>query len=712
MDSLPRHYLAIAVGDLCGMFQRAYLDRPEAGCISPSYRYPPSALVCATDVRSVFERWALKAQLRKVKSGYIDVVSFSVIVCQILRCKGKGRSRTQRGEAGWMAPVNGGTHGSTAAFPVDKKVIERVLMFVGCNAVSATVATTRIEAALADMPDYIRHGGLPWRSRARCFLMGDVLLCCSKHELKSVSHRLCVMFQGVLNNFHSESEKLRRVPQSLEVHLFACGGRFNSRTDSIFDVVSEVKMFAAASRSRQQHLDRLAFKVVVGAPSSSGVLSIGSDPLDSVASYLAPPTFALDDTNSVVSECGDHVGGMAFSPCSKLLLILGGETMCMWRVNEGKVVWKACEPVGLLICSYYPDGTAVAIATGAFAVRVRNAMTGAVLYTLEGHDDVVTCISVCGRPCNDTVHDDGRTGRNWQRLLTGSRDGTWKVWNAKTGSLYHTHANPDQFVADGHFTNGSEANGTGYPPPPWHRREEPIRCCSFPNFSATGNVWTPPVTNGSGCAVLGIGNNLCVVTGTDVQSWNSFVSRRRLVGHSGPITSCVFSRSNEVIASSSEDWTVRVWDARQALTKWSEPPNSISHINALCCLSTFHGHVRPVMSCAFMGGARCLVSAGADGCLFVWKHPSMCPEQEATIGYEARRAFVEEGERRPKGVLLDYKRGVRKGRVPTNLFKSAKVICMAVVGRSDSRMIMCVAPDGSRCVTSQPGGAVSSWKLP
>ena len=210
MDSLPRHYLAIAVGDLFGMFQRAYLDRHEAGCISPSYRYPPSALVCATDVRSVFERWALKAQLRKVKSGYIDVVSFSVIVCQILRCKGKGRSRTQRGEAGWMAPVNGGTHGSTAAFPVDKKVIERVLMFVGCNAVSATVATTRIEAALADMPDYIRHGGLPWRSTARCFLMGDVLLCCSKHELKSVSHRLCVMFQGVLNNFHSESEKLRR----------------------------------------------------------------------------------------------------------------------------------------------------------------------------------------------------------------------------------------------------------------------------------------------------------------------------------------------------------------------------------------------------------------------------------------------------------------------------------------------------------------------
>jgi len=706
METLPRHYLALAVADLCRMFQRAYLDRYDAGWIQPSYRYPPSALVCAEDVCNVFVRWALKAQRDEVKRGCTDLVSFTVVAWQILFYRKKRR------EAGWMAPANGGTHGSKVAFPVDKKVVERVLMFVGCNAVSATNAITRIEAALADMPDYFIHGGLHWFTTAHHFLMGDVLLCCSKHELKSVSHRLCVMFQGVLNNIHSESEKLRRVPRRLEVHLFACGGRFNARTDSIFDVVSEVKMCAAASRSRQQHLDRLAFNVVVAATSRSGVLGIGSDPLDTVASFLDLPTCRMDGTNSVASECGDHVGDMVFSPCSKLLLILGKITLCMWKVNEGKVVWKAREPGGLLICSYYPDGTAVAIATGAFAVRVRNAMTGAVLHTLEGHVDVVTCISVCESPCSDTVNDDGSMGKHCPRLLTGSRDGTWKVWNAKTGSLYHSHVNPEYLVGEGQFADGPGENGTGYPPTLCCRREEPIRCCSSSNFPASDTVGTSSVTNASGCVVIGIGNNLCVVTGIDVQSWNSFVSRRRLVGHSGPITSCVFSRSNEVIASSSEDWTVRVWDARQALTKWSDPPNRMTHINALCCLSTFHGHVRPVMSCAFMGGTKCLVSAGADGCLFVWKHPAMCPEQEATIGYEARRASAKEGERRHNRISHYYNRGVREGRVPSHLFRSAEVICMAVVGRSDSRITMCVAPDGSRCVTSQPGGAVSLWKLP
>ena len=188
METLPRHYLALAVADLCRMFQRAYLDRYDAGWIQPSYRYPPSALVCAEDVCNVFVRWALKAQRDEVKRGFTDLKSFTVVAWQILFYRKKRR------EAGWMAPANGGTHGSKVAFPVDKKVVERVLMFVGCNAVSATNAITRIEAALADMPDYFIHGGLHWFTTAHHFLMGDVLLCCSKHELKSVSHRLCVMF--------------------------------------------------------------------------------------------------------------------------------------------------------------------------------------------------------------------------------------------------------------------------------------------------------------------------------------------------------------------------------------------------------------------------------------------------------------------------------------------------------------------------------------
>src|SRR5262249_19041538 len=78
---------------------------------------------------------------------------------------------------------------------------------------------------------------------------------------------------------------------------------------------------------------------------------------------------------------------------------------------------------GVRSASFSGDGTRVVTGSSDGTAKVWDAKTGALVFTLKGHTDGVTSASFSG---------DGT------RLVTGSEDGTAKVWDAKTGALVLT----------------------------------------------------------------------------------------------------------------------------------------------------------------------------------------------------------------------------------------------------------------------------------
>jgi WD40 repeat protein len=76
-------------------------------------------------------------------------------------------------------------------------------------------------------------------------------------------------------------------------------------------------------------------------------------------------------------------------------------------------------------------------------------------------------------------------------------------------------------------------------------------------------------------------------------------ARRTLHGHTDEVEGCAISPAGDFIASVSDDWTLKVWDARTGV-----------------CLSTLYVEGW-LLTCAFHPDGEHLVAAGAGGVYFL-----------------------------------------------------------------------------------------------
>ena len=104
-----------------------------------------------------------------------------------------------------------------------------------------------------------------------------------------------------------------------------------------------------------------------------------------------------------------------------------GRTLKVWDVltrREAAMLRTGAEAAdglpAFLGAVHSPDGKVVALATENKPVQVRDALTGELLHTLEGHDDTVTCLA---------FSPDGKF------LASGSPDRSIKVWEPGSGKL-------------------------------------------------------------------------------------------------------------------------------------------------------------------------------------------------------------------------------------------------------------------------------------
>jgi WD40 repeat protein/transcriptional regulator with XRE-family HTH domain len=162
-------------------------------------------------------------------------------------------------------------------------------------------------------------------------------------------------------------------------------------------------------------------------------------------------------------------------------------------------------------CAISPDGTWIVSASADKTLKLWDVRTGNMRFTLEGHSAPVTCCAIS--PMGN-------------RVVSGSEDGTVRIWNAYSGN--------ELLTLSGH--KGAVTDCAISPDGAW---------IVSASVDKTLRLW-------------------------DVHTMNELPGHQKysgsvvhtLRGHKGPVTSCAISPDGTWIVSSSEDQTLRIWDAR------------------------------------------------------------------------------------------------------------------------------------------------------
>jgi WD40 repeat protein len=196
--------------------------------------------------------------------------------------------------------------------------------------------------------------------------------------------------------------------------------------------------------------------------------------------------------------------GFSFSPDWSLIVSNGINSLQVWEVVSGRTLWNVKYQTKNLVytSAFSPDGRKIAYADIYMdeALQIREASTGQLLNTLEGHEGPIYRCAF---------------SPNGRLIATTSRDNSIRIWEVNTGSLLHSMAGDRNMGACGFSPNG--------------------------RFLA-GSFW---------------GNSLRIYDSLSGQPVNI------LEGHTGEVKACNFSPDGHFMVSASNDATLRIWDITQ-----------------------------------------------------------------------------------------------------------------------------------------------------
>jgi hypothetical protein len=221
--------------------------------------------------------------------------------------------------------------------------------------------------------------------------------------------------------------------------------------------------------------------------------------------------------------------------------------------------------------AYSPNSRQIVTASKDGTARTWDAATGDALLTLSGHSGAV----------NSAVYSpDGR------QIVTAGADGTVRIWDAATGNEVRTLSGHSDWISSAAYSPDG-------------------RQIVSAHADGTARVWD-------------------AATGNEV---------RTLRGHGDAVYSAVYSRDGQTLVTAGADKTARVWDAASGQE-----------------LRRLTGHADRVASAAYSPDDRQIVTAGYDGTARIWLSiadllaeaarliqrdpPLLTPEERRQVGLE------------------------------------------------------------------------------